>query len=342
MGSVVTPFKYELPKERIAQRPIEPTDAARLLVVNKEDNILFEKCFSELDKLLDASTALILNNTRVIPARLFGTFLEDGSKVELLLLKKISSNVWYALGRPMKDFKVGVQFEFPLGLKATILNRLERTAEVQFKCDNGNISELLKEVGTMPIPPYIRDGVGDEQDKTDYQTLFSKVEGSVAAPTASLHFTLSLIERLKKKGVPIFELTLHVGTASFLPVVSSTGQIMPPGFEEYLCDESTWEAITQHRNSGGKIVAVGTTAARALESIAGRKILRGTTDLFIQPGYQFQVVDGLITNFHQPGTTHLLLVEALIGRELLEQSYKTALKNEFRFLSYGDAMYING
>lgn len=315
-------FHYDLPKDRIAQRPVYPYDKAKLLVVNRSGE-LSEKVFYDLDQLLTAKDLLVFNNTKVILARLFGTF-ESGGEVEVMLQEKLTHDRWKVFGYPMKKFKKNSVIIFSSKLSGVIEERPDlKTAIIRFI---GN-----DEIGTMPIPPYIRDGKGDDQDLKDYQTIFAKEEGSIAAPTASLHFTKELLEKLRNKGVRFAFITLHVGTSSIFPVEDK------PGSERFSISKDTIERVENTKKRGGRVIAVGTTTCRALESYG---IKEGETDLFITPGYKFKYVDSLITNFHQPQTTHLLLVEALIGSKLLEESYKYALENEFRFLSYGDCMII--
>jgi S-adenosylmethionine:tRNA ribosyltransferase-isomerase len=315
-------FEYELPRDRIAQRPVYPYDQARLLVVNREC-YLFEIRFFELDKILSDKDLLVFNDTKVLKARLFG-MLESGTRVEVMLERKLAEDRWLVFGAPMKKFQLGKIIIFSPSFSAVV--------EEKINSKNAVLRFIGKDdVGTMPIPPYIRDGKGDEQDLRDYQTIFAKNDGSIAAPTASLHFTEDLMRRLKEKGVSFGFLTLHVGASSIFPVYDK------PGSENFVVPEETIELVNRTKEKGGRVIAVGTTSCRALESYGQKE---GETDLFITPGYKFRFVDCLITNFHQPGTTHLLLVEALLGRESLEKSYKYALENDFRFLSYGDAMII--
>lgn len=311
-----------MPKDRIAQRPVYPYDQARLLVIKRPSDFS-EIRFFELDKILSNKDLLVFNDTKVLKARLFG-MLESGATVEVMLERKLSEDRWIVFGAPMKKFQVGTIIIFSPSFSAVV--------EEKINSKNAVLRFIGKdEVGTMPIPPYIRDGRGDEQDLRDYQTIFAKNEGSIAAPTASLHFTEDLITRLRDKGVSFGFLTLHVGASSIFPVYDK------PGSENFIIPDETMELVKRTKGNGGRVIAVGTTSCRALESYGQKE---GETDLFITPGYKFRFVDCLITNFHQPGTTHLLLVEALLGRDSLEKSYKYALENDFRFLSYGDAMII--
>ncbi len=340
----LTPFSYDLPRERIAQRPVHPYDSAKLLVVEREEGVLRDSLFSDLHTFLDQGDLLLLNNTKVYPARLCGVRSETGGSVELLLLEQLSDETWLCLGKPLKKLRNGTSLAFGCGLLAQVRERIdEQRVSVSFSVEGGPslLPERMREVGVMPIPPYIRDGQADAQDKQDYQTSFAAVEGSVAAPTASLHFTPSLFDSLDQNGIERETLTLHVGTASFLPLQRDDGSLefLPPGQELLSVPHSLCEKVIKFRSQAKKVIPVGTTAMRALES-AMRGCLDGATDLFITPGFEFLGADGLITNFHQPGTTHLLLVEALLGRELLEEVYAHALENEYRFLSYGDGMLI--
>lgn len=335
------PFSYHLPVDRIAQRPWDPADEAKLLVVNRHSETVTVTQFTRLPDLLDPGDLLVLNDTRVIPARLFGT--SGDRSVEVLLLREIRDSQWEVLGRPMKLLRRGVEISFG----ENVQGRIEAEGEHSLRCtfstrDNSSIKDALSQVGTMPIPPYIRGGKGDDRDRSDYQTIFARNEGSVAAPTASLHFTDRLLERCEARGIGRTFLTLHVGSASFLPVYrAGSEEFRPPGSESFEVPPVTRELIRCTQAQGRRVIAVGTTVARALESI-GRNpdASRGETDLFITPGFDWRVATNLVTNFHQPGTSHLLLVEALLGRKLLSQAYATALDEGFRFLSYGDGMIV--
>jgi S-adenosylmethionine:tRNA ribosyltransferase-isomerase len=334
------PYFYELPEERVAQRPVVPADMAKMLLVAKDGSQLQDEVFQSLPEHLTEDDLLVLNDTRVFPARLFGTLENDGIPIEVLLLKREGS-CWRALGKPMKRFREGTILHFQEGIEAIIESREESSMLIRFSAMSQPLSdEVLERIGVMPIPPYIRKGRGDVQDKKDYQTIFAESPGSIAAPTASLHFTTSLLERVKKRCSVEF-LSLHVGSASFLPVYREEDATPTlPGSEAFHVNEGTLARIWAHKKKGKRIVAVGTTVVRALETVARNPENSGETALFIAPGFQFLLVDGLITNFHQPGTTHLLLVEALLGRGRLEQVYQHALHNEYRFLSYGDGMFI--
>lgn len=336
-------FVYNLPEDRIAQRPIVPYHDARLLVINRSTGALTDSTFLELPSFLSTNDLLVFNNTKVIQARLLGEF-ETGGKVELLLLRKQKDpNIWSALGRPMKKFTLNRQIRFAKDLKAFIKERLsDQEVIVQFEGADPLSS------GIMPIPPYIRSGLSDQEDIKDYQTPFAEIDGSVAAPTASLHFTKELMERLVKRNILSTYLTLHLGPASFLPIFDSKNpptlsDLKSPATESLIYSDNTKKLCKEIRANVHKVVAVGTSMVRALETLERTKAEEGEaveTDLYIKPGHEFLSLDSVITNFHQPGTTHLLLVEALLGKELLEESYNHALNNGYRFLSYGDGMLI--
>lgn len=322
-------YSYNLPQSRIAQRPVYPYDSAKLLVLNEGE--ILESTFADIAKFLSEKDLLVFNNTAVMPARLFAK-LETGGQAEVLLVREVSENIWECLAKPRKKLKIGKRIIFTNELSGEVVENKEELL-IQFL---GTYQDIIT-AGSMPIPPYIRGGVSDEKDKKDYQTFFAEKTGSIAAPTASLHFTPELFKKLEDEGVKKTYLTLHVGTHSFLPLFNNEeGQLREPGKENYEISEDVWKIILDHKKTGGRVIAVGTTVVRALESGYGNT----ETKLFIQPGYKFKVIDGMITNFHQPETSHLLLVEAFTGREKLKESYEYALNNNFRFLSYGDGMLI--
>jgi S-adenosylmethionine:tRNA ribosyltransferase-isomerase len=345
-----TIFTYDLPPERIAQRPVHPYDAARMLVVRREAGALEVASFTDLPRFVRRGDLLIFNDSRVIAARFLGKFFDTGGAVELLLLKRLSPARAVCLAKPLKRFQPGMRLDFDRGLFATVESRTDDgRAIVAFggAAEGAPLDALLECVGKMPIPPYIRRGMSDEEDRADYQSLFAKHSGSVAAPTASLHFTPALIAALENEGAKILTLTLHVGAPSFLPVwhVGQPGAaVQEPGAEEFVYSRRALNAVQKTRAAGGRVIAVGTTVVRALESIVagplGEEGEARETALFITPGYRFLAVDAIITNFHQPGTTHLLLVQAAMGPELLRKSYDKAITSGFRFLSYGDGMFI--
>lgn len=344
---MANPFQYALPEEKIAQRPKHPPDAAKLLVVDRGNGSLQEKIFSQLSDLLTDGDVLVFNDTKVMPYRLFGT-LRDSIPCELLLLGQ-EGHYWKAIGRPLRRFKEGSKINIASDFFALIEKRLgEKEVLISFSEDDPRkLKERLFMIGTMPIPPYIREGKGDAQDKEDYQTIFARIEGSIAAPTASLHFTKELVDKVLAKNVSVKCLTLHVGPASFLPLWSEEeeGPAKSPSSEQFYFNREDFLKIQNLRDEGKRIIAVGTTVVRALESCAllleeEKETGWYDTELFIEPGYEFKCVDAIITNFHQPRTTHLLLVEAFLGDALLKKSYSYALGNDFRFLSYGDGMML--
>lgn len=347
-------FSYHLPKERIAQRPLYPHDSAKLLTVNRKTKELASDIFKEMPRYLRPGDILVFNDTRVIPARFFGK-LSDGKPVELLFLKRDSPLRWICMGHPMRKFKPNVLVHLEHGLVAKIIDRVserEVMVEIQVSAQKEAGADLLERIGVMPIPPYIREGLGDEHDTLDYQSIFAKAAGSVAAPTASLHFTSELIENIQKIGLRLETVTLHLGPPSFLSVWNEgENKLSPPGTERYVYSKELFEGLLKAKAEGKRVIAVGTSVVRALESM-WKQLNSGTvsgsiieTDLFIYPGYDFRVVDGLVTNFHQPGSSHLLLVQAflgegVVGKEVIASIYEYALLNDFRFLSYGDGMLL--
>ncbi len=344
--TMLSPFSYDLPPDRIAQRPLHPYDAARLLLARRCDGVIGESTFADLGSFLRSGDQLILNDTKVLPARFLGTIEKTGGAIEVLILHEQATCQWECIGKPLKRFRPGMVLCFGDRLRARVEQKLssERVL-LSFFALSGDVHVLMHEVGSMPIPPYIRQGRGDEDDRLDYQTMFAQQEGSVAAPTASLHFTPRLVEGLKARGVGLEFITLHVGAASFLPLWHEEGdEPRKPGIEHFRYSTRILERIKDTRRQGGRVIAVGTTVVRALESMARcAGADEGTllsTELFINPGHEFKAIDCLITNFHQPRTTHLLLVQALMGEDLLRSSYDYALAHGFRFLSYGDGMLI--
>lgn len=354
------PFNYNLPPSRIAERPWSPPDEALLLVIERATRKIEIRKFLDLPQFFISNDLLVFNNTKVLPARLFGELGDtlgrrDNTKIELLYLQSEelpagetnTASVAICLAKPMRKCKPGMSIFFDEcqqteGLQGKILSRTENNElRISFfkKGIPIAISEVLHAIGVMPIPPYIRDGRGDAQDQIDYQTLFAKIEGAVAAPTASLHFTERLMKSLSAAEIATTEVTLHVGRASFKQVFDhSAASFIEPGPERMEVQPSSWEIIRATKENGGKVIAVGTTVVRTLETSISNSSKE--TNLFIRPPFNFQVISGMITNFHFPGSSHLLLVEAFLGRELLEKAYNVALNNNFRFLSYGDGMLI--
>lgn len=343
---MITPFWYDLPADRIAQRPVRPYHDAKLLVVDRSSGRLIDKTFLDLPAILGPKDLIVFNNTKVIPARLFGK-LEGGSgAIEVLLLEELTNNNWRVLGRPLRKFVQGKVIKFNDNLIAEVKSRTETEAVVFFSTraskEVTDIRSLIYSHGIMPIPPYIRDGVSDETDIADYQTRFGEVEGSVAAPTASLHFTDEVMGRIKNIGIQIATLTLHLNTASFQPLLDKdTQSLKSPPAERISVPSGFKEQVIETKKRGGRVIGVGTSVVRSIESIFHGAIhSNATTDLFIKPGHEFRGLDVVVTNFHQPGTSHLLLVEAFMGRKILTESYSHAMNNSYRFLSYGDGMVI--
>ncbi len=338
------PFTYELSAERIAQRPIYPPEAAKMLVYSREDGSIQHLHFHDFPSIVTSIDSLVFNDTRVIPARLYGHLDSvTGPKVEVLLLESKGGQEWTAIGYPMKKIRRSKRIVFSEDLSALV--RCDSASpEVSLTFASSSSMETrsaVEKYGTMPIPPYIRAGRSDDQDRHDYQSVFAKHDGSVAAPTASLHFSQGLVDRLRVESRCDFEqVTLHVGAASFQPVLIE-GNLREPGCEVVRFSSEVGRRLAERRKSGSRIMAIGTTVARALES--AERLEDGfceDTSLFIRPGYRFKNIDCLVTNFHQSGTTHLLLLEALVGREALEMIYQSAIDNQYRFLSYGDGMVV--
>lgn len=338
----LTDFYYELPQELIAQDPLVDRSSSRLLVFHKDTKEMEHKIFKDITDYLKPGDCLVINDTKVIPARLIGEKEETGAKIELLLLKRISDTKWETLVKPGKKAKVGTKISFGNGLlKATVVDVLEegnRLIEFEFE---GIFEEILDELGQMPLPPYITHQL---QDKTRYQTVYAKYEGSAAAPTAGLHFTKELLEKVKEMGVSIAHVTLHVGLGTFRPVKVENVLEHHMHSEYYCIEEADATLINDTKKKGGRVISVGTTSTRTLESVADEngRIHAGSgwTDIFIYPGYKFKVIDGLITNFHLPESTLLMLVSAFADRESIMKVYETAVKEKYRFFSFGDAMLL--
>ena len=337
-------FYYDLPPELIAQTPLTDRTASRLLVVNKKTGKLAHKHFYDIVDYLNPGDCLVMNNTRVIPARLYGSKEKSGGKIEFLLLKRIGIDTWEVILKPGKKAKPGSRFEFGGGLlHAEVLSVAEDGKRiVKFEYD-GIWEELLDKLGEMPLPPYIKEKL---TDKERYQTVYSKIEGSAAAPTAGLHFTKELLEKIKAKGVKLAYLTLHVGLGTFRPVSAERIEDHIMHTEYYEISAETAEIINSCRKNGGRIIAVGTTSVRTLETVADHagkvKAASGETNIFIYPGYKFKIVDCIITNFHLPESTLMMLVSAFAGKENIFNAYETAVKEKYRFFSFGDAMYLEG
>ena len=334
-------FYYDLPEEYIAQTPAEPRDSSRLLIYDRKTKEVQHKIFRDIYDELHPGDVLVVNNTRVIPARLMGTKKQTGREIEFLLLNKKTQDEWEIICRPGKKLKIGDIVEFSEKLSAEILaKREDGITLVKFYCD-GIFEAVLDELGNMPLPPYITQKL---EDKERYQTVYAKERGSAAAPTAGLHFTPELLERIKKKGVDVVEVLLHVGLGTFRPVKVDDVEKHKMHSEYYSVSQDAAKRINEAREKGGRIIAVGTTSVRTLESTSTEdgKIVAGSgyTDIFIYPGYRYKAVDALITNFHLPESTLIMLVSAFAGYEETLNLYKMAVDMKYRFFSFGDAMFI--
>lgn len=335
-------FDYDLPKELIAQTPIEKRDEARLLVLHRKNKTIEHKVFKDILDYLKPGDCLVRNNTKVIPARLYGVKEVTGANVEFLLLNRIEGDTWEVMVRPGKKLMPGARVSFGDGLlKAEIIDKMEGgNRKVKFEYD-GIFNEILDQIGLMPLPPYIKEKL---EKKEMYQTVYAKYDGSAAAPTAGLHFTEELLDKIRAKGVEIANVTLHVGIGTFRPVKEENIEDHDMHTEHYYIKAEDAEKINNTRKNGGRIIAVGTTSCRVLESVADEngmvKEIEDDTNIFIYPGYKFKCVDALITNFHLPESTLVMLVSALAGREFILDSYKKAVEEKYRFFSFGDAMFI--
>ncbi|MGN9134313.1 tRNA preQ1(34) S-adenosylmethionine ribosyltransferase-isomerase QueA [Clostridium sp. HCP1S3_B4] len=335
-------FDFYLPEELIAQHPLEKRDESRLMILDKKTGEIEHKKFYNIIDYLNEGDTLVLNNTRVLPARLIGEKENTGGKIEFLLLKRIDKDRWECLAKPGKSARVGRKFTFGDGkLKAEVVDVLEDGNRiVEFKYE-GIFEEVLDALGEMPLPPYIHEKL---EDKERYQTVYSKEEGSAAAPTAGLHFTKELLQKIKDKGVNVVYLTLHVGLGTFRPVKVENIEDHEMHSEYYTMSKETANIINETKKKGKRVISVGTTSTRTLETIGDSNgIVReasGWTNIFIYPGYKFKVVDNLITNFHLPESTLIMLVSTLAGKEHVLNAYNEAVKEKYRFFSFGDAMFI--
>lgn len=336
-------YFYELPEELIAQTPVEPRDHSSMLVLDRETGKTQHKHFYDVLDYLKPGDCLILNDSRVLPARIYGTKKDTGAHVEFLLLKCVGNNKWETLVKPGRKAKVGAEFVFSPGvLEGKITDVLEDGNRIiDFFCE-GNFYTILEELGKMPLPPYITEELKDQER---YQTVYSHELGSAAAPTAGLHFTKELLKKIEEKGVKIGYVTLHVGLGTFRPVKAENITEHKMHSEHYHLPKETADLINETKKNGGRVIAVGTTSCRTLESVAtfnDGKILEsdGWTSIFIYPGYDFKVLDGLITNFHLPESTLIMLVSAFAGYEHVMAAYKEAVEKRYRFFSFGDAMLI--
>lgn len=337
----VSDFKYDLPEELIAQVPIQKRDESRLMVLNHKKQTIEHKVFKDIIDYLEEGDCLVRNNTKVLPARLYGQ-KETGAKVEFLLLNQIEGDIWETIVRPGNKLHKGAKVIFGNGiLKAEIIDTMEGgTRKVKFEY-KGIFNEILDQIGLMPLPPYIHEEL-KENDR--YQTVYAKYQGSAAAPTAGLHFTEDLLEKLKQKGVKIANVTLHVGIGTFRPVKVEKIEDHHMHSEHFYIKKEDAEIINETKRQGKRIISIGTTSTRVLETIADEKGFvketEGDTQIFIYPGYTFKCIDGLITNFHLPESTLLMLVSSLAGREYILKAYEEAVNQKYRFFSFGDAMFI--
>ena len=335
-------FDYDLPKELIAQHPSDKRDEARLLVLNKEEKTIEHKIFKDIIDYLNPGDCLVINNTKVLPARLYGNKVDTGIEVEFLLLNRIEGDIWEVMVRPGRRLKQGTKVVFGGGiLNATILETMpggNRKVLFEYK---GIFNEILDKIGLMPLPPYITERL---KDKDRYQTVYAKYDGSAAAPTAGLHFTTELLEKIKEKGVEIANVTLHVGIVTFRPVKVENIEEHEMHSEHYYIKKEDADKINNTKRSGHRVIACGTTSCRTIETVADEngfvKETEGDTSIFIYPGYKFKCLDALITNFHLPKSTLVMLVSALAGKDFIMEAYKIAVDEKYKFFSFGDAMLI--
>ncbi|MNO71414.1 S-adenosylmethionine:tRNA ribosyltransferase-isomerase [compost metagenome] len=339
----VDAYDFHLPEELIAQTPLSDRSSSRLLLVNKEDGELAHRHFTDIINYFRPGDTLVLNDTRVIPARLFGVKEDTGAKAEVLLLKNLGDDRWEALVKPGKKLKTGAVIIFSDELRAVIEDEADMGGRTLRFIYQGIFQEILDRLGTMPLPPYIKETLDDRER---YQTVYAKHEGSAAAPTAGLHFTKELLEQIEAKGVNIAYITLHVGLGTFRPMSVEKVEEHVMHSEYFVMSQETADTINATKEQGGRIIAVGTTSCRTLETVgrqcAGGPLVEcsGWTDIFIYPGYKFSVVNALITNFHLPKSTLVMLVSALAGREHILSAYEAAIEQKYRFFSFGDAMFI--
>ena len=344
MNYTTKDFDFDLPEELIAQTPLKDRTSSRLLVVNKTTHTIEDKHFSDLLEELEEGDTLVVNNTRVLPARLYGTKEETGAHIEVLLLTNTEGDKWETLVKPAKRMKVGSVVSFGDGrLKATVVEELEQGGRIIEFSYEGVFLEVLESLGEMPLPPYIKERL---EDKERYQTVYAKENGSAAAPTAGLHFTEELMQKIREKGVNIVPVTLHVGLGTFRPVSVDSLEDHKMHSEYYNVSKETAEMIEATKKAGKRVIAVGTTSIRTLETVArdndGHVVTAsGWTDIFISPGYEFRVVDEFVTNFHLPKSTLVMLVSAYLGREFTLEAYQHAIEERYRFFSFGDAMFVH-
>ncbi|SHE30776.1 S-adenosylmethionine--tRNA ribosyltransferase-isomerase [Marinitoga hydrogenitolerans DSM 16785] len=336
----VNDFDYELPEDYIAQKPVEPRDSSKLMVLNRDKRSIEHRKFRDIVDYLTPNDLLVINNTKVIPARLYGQ-KTTGANVEVLLLEKTpEENTWKALVKPGSKLKKGAEIKFSEYLYAKIIQHNSDGSRIIHFVSKKDVWEEIEKIGNMPLPPYIKNYNGP---KERYQTTYAKKQGAVAAPTAGLHFTNELIEKIKNKGIKIAEVTLHVGLGTFRPVKADSIEKHEMHEEYYEVPNETVKIINEYKNNKGRIISVGTTVVRTLETIATlpkQKAYMGTTNIFIYPPYEFKLIDALITNFHLPKSTLLMLVSAFGGYDFIMNAYKTAVNERYRFFSFGDSMFI--
>ncbi|AXB81709.1 tRNA preQ1(34) S-adenosylmethionine ribosyltransferase-isomerase QueA [Megasphaera hexanoica] len=337
----LTDFSYELPKELIAQHPAEPRDHARLMLYDKKTGAVEHKHFYDLADELQAGDVLVFNDSKVIPARLYGKRVPTGGKVEVLLLTPVGEDRWEVLVKPGKKALPGTTIEFPGGLQAEVLDRTDFGGRVVHFTYDGVFDDIIDQIGEMPLPPYIHEKM---EDPDEYQTVYARERGSAAAPTAGLHFTDELLQKIRDKGVEEVFVTLHVGLGTFRPVEEENIEDHQMHSEFYSITPEAADAINRAKAEGRRIIAVGTTSIRTLESAGTTGTLKagsGWTNIFIYPGFTFHIVDALVTNFHLPESTLLMLISALSTREQILHAYDIAVREKYRFFSFGDAMFIH-
>ncbi|MGL4548164.1 tRNA preQ1(34) S-adenosylmethionine ribosyltransferase-isomerase QueA [Eubacterium aggregans] len=337
-----TDFYYDLPESSIAQTPLDQRDTSKLLAINRATGEMADRHFHDISEYLKPGDLLVMNDTKVLPARIYGKRKETGGKVELLLLKRLDDHRWETMVKPGKKAKPGTELVFCRGLTGTIEETIPGGLRIIRFEYQGVFEEILSEIGTMPLPPYIHETL---KDQSRYQTVYAEHDGSAAAPTAGLHFTPELLKEIADRGVGIARVTLHVGIGTFRPIKVENLLEHQMHSERYVLPEETARAIAETKKQGGRIIAVGTTSVRPLESVASRhdgQVVSeaGTTDIFICPGYHWQVVDALITNFHLPESTLLMLVSSFYNREKILEAYRHAVAADYRFFSFGDAMFL--
>ena len=338
----VSDFNYDLPEELIAQHPYDKRDEARLMLLDRNNETIEHKVFKDIIDYLNPGDCLVINNTKVLPARLLG-FKDTGAHIEFLLLKRLEGDTWEAMVRPGNKLRPGTTVTFGDGiLKAEVLDIMQGgNRKVKFYYE-GIFNEILDKIGLMPLPPYIKESL---KDKDKYQTVYAKYEGSAAAPTAGLHFTDELLDKLREKGVEIANVTLHVGIGTFRPVKVENIEDHDMHSEHFYIKEEDVEKINKAKKAGKRVIACGTTSCRVLESISDEntgmvRAYEGDTKIFIYPGYKFKCIDGLITNFHLPESTLIMLVSAFAGKDYIMRAYKEAVDQRYKFFSFGDAMFI--